>query len=355
MAPELCAYLSSYDGCECLDGQVIKLTSGGAGSGSWSGTDSTTCGTVGISINCRACCPSLGKPGTMTAVFAAETLSVGPCLCIDGFSIALNWDETRQGMYGQGLSPCGDTVAVFLDFSQASCIFSVSSDRYSITNLGTTTVSCSPFQLTQHCQQVSATTTAFKVTITGGGDAGTGADASCMGYYLTLTCGDETKTVFPDSCTCGESGGTGAGSHFSLTFPPVTLTGCCSGTVTVVVTDECILACCPGELFPLDLNVTAVKESFGFPACDCIDGETGSITWDPSTQLWTGTMTACGCTITITMDLACNVSASASDRSISRETSSILFCNPIQSIQFFDMPCPTDTDPISQFKLIVTE
>jgi hypothetical protein len=250
VAPKLCAYLSSSDGCNvCMNAKVIEILSGGVGSGSWSGGITTDCGGVNVLVKCRTCCPSLGEPGTMTALFTAETAGgLGPCTCLDGFSITLNWDELRQGMYGQGLSPCGDTVAVFLDFSQPSCTFQISSDRYPIVSLGTQLDSCSPFQLHQHCQQVSATSTAFKVTITGGGEAGTGTGGSCKGYYLQLTCGGETKTVFPDNCSC---------SPFSLSFPPITLTSCCGGTVTVTVLDICPesancskpgLVCCCDEL-----------------------------------------------------------------------------------------------------------
>src|SRR5438309_1293325 len=64
------------------------------------------------------------------------------------------------------------------------------------------------------------------VTITLACDVGPG----CTGYYLTFQCGADSTSRFPTSCTC---------DPFSLGFAPITLTGCCSGTVTVTITDDC--------------------------------------------------------------------------------------------------------------------
>jgi hypothetical protein len=114
--------------------------------------------------------------------------------------------------------------------------------------------------------------------------------------------------------------------------------------------------CCAGFGFPDTLYATAYAEQTFYPPCACVNGATGPIVWNDLTRLWSGSLAnACGTTLTVTLDLFCQIEVSASDRTVVNLGTQHDSCAPVQLHEHCQMACPGQFDQLSAFNVIVTQ
>jgi hypothetical protein len=110
--------------------------------------------------------------------------------------------------------------------------------------------------------------------------------------------------------------------------------------------------CCPNTALPTTLFVTMFAD--GSPGCLCGDGAAATMAWDDGSQTWSGTLNLVNCstTLTVTLDLACNVSLSGC---ASAYTTKVVDSSAPFQISIFGGNAPCCNGVPSGWRLVITE
>ena len=308
----LCMHLASSDGCQtCMDKQVVNLSN--SGFGGLVGSVVTSCGTVQILLGCGVCCPTVLLPSSIHVDFYLDTLETGGVVS----SATLTWNPVTG--YWEATATVGTCTDALVRFHKSDCDLSVNSTGLSPIAPPT----CSPFNALYISDALGIACGVQKAIVTSP-DGQTDTDG-CAGYILTFTCTALTSEVdtlyaYPTACTC---------SPFSLSFDPITLTACCSGTVSITVDDQC--TCCT-----FTENMCLYFSSSG-----PLNKTTISLTYQPTSKTWTGTKTvACGeggPSVTLDATVSCDNPPNCNGYRLTLE------CNGTE--EFCDFPASCTCDP----------
>jgi hypothetical protein len=115
-------------------------------------------------------------------------------------------------------------------------------------------------------------------------------------------------------------------------------------------------SCCAGFGFPDTLYATLFAEQTFYPPCACVDGAAGPLLWDDLNQIWSGSLAnSCPTTLTVTLNLFCEIAVGASDRPVVNLGALVVSCVPVQVQEHCQMACPGQFDQLSAFKVVITQ